>query len=191
MKIFSLISIGVVLIISGLSWHAWSQDIDIHPISPPPGFEPLGGPGIGENIGPKKGIGIIQKISSSEIIINSKLYRISPDIKKKKIKDPRLLKDYILMNGSIVSFQLNNLGEIVDCKKIGQIHKFCWINSIDDEGIVCNDQYRKLSSSYTFKDIEGKAIPKSAFNEGDRVGLLFDDNKQVLSIWKLNDFLLY
>lgn len=181
----------VILLITGLSWQAWSQDIDIHTISPPPGFEPLGGPGVGENVESKTGIGIIQKVTSSELIVNSKLFRISSDIQKKEIKDLSRIKDYILMKGSVISYELNNTGEIIACQKIGQIHSFCQIDRINSTCIVCNDEYRKFASGLTFKNIEGKSIPGSYFNRGDSVGLSFDDNKQVVSIWKLNNFLLY
>jgi len=190
MKIFSINIIAILLIIS-LSWSVWSQDIDIQSISPPPGFEPLGGPGVGENMESKTGIGIIQKVTSSELIVNSKLFRISSDIQKKEIKDPSKIKDYILMKGTVISYELNNNGEIVACQKIGQIHSFCQIDRINSTCVVCNDEYRKLAAGITFKNTEGKSLPRSAFNRGDRVGLLFDDNKQVLSIWKLNNFLLY
>jgi hypothetical protein len=183
--------IAIFFLISGLSYNLIAQDIDIQPINPPPGFESVEGPVTGENLQSLTGKGIIQKVNSNHIIISSKLYYIAADIKEKKIESSSYFKENALTRGSIVTFELNNRGELVDYQKIGQIHTFCKIDRISDKCVVCNDQYRKFSKSILFYDINAKKLSRSDLQKGNRVGLTLDSKRHVITIWKVNNFLLY
>jgi hypothetical protein len=166
----------------------FAQNITIDPITPP--VENPRSQSIETDIH-SSGKGIVQKASESELIINSKKYRVSKYIKKNQIQKVSDLKKYSISRGSIVTFGLNKKGEIVIIEKQHQIHKFCIVDRMDSRGLVCNDRYYRFSSNATFYDINFRTTSRTFFRIQSKVGLEFNQKRQVLGVWKLDKNLFH
>jgi hypothetical protein len=163
----------------------FAQNITIDPVAPPPGMSPP--PQTGETDIHSSDKGIIQKVSETDLIINSKRYLISKHMKKKKMTKISDLRKYSLSRGSIVKFDLNKKGEIIAIEKQNQLHSFCIIDRIDHNGIVCNDRYYRFSAKVKFYNSDCSSLSRSFFKIQTKVGLEFNQDRQLIGVWKIED----
>lgn len=166
--------------------NGFCQDIHIQPIDPMPGFESVGGPAFGEPVSEYSGKGLVQYVTSSKIIINSKMYFVEPgspcvqQITSGEIKQT-----------SIVSFELNEQSQINFLKKIVQLNDTGIIDRITDSAVVYSDHFRELFLYATYHDISGNEINRYDFNKGTFIGLTLNKDNEITSLWKLDGHYMY
>jgi len=160
------------------------ENIQIQSIDPMPGFEKVGGPAFGESIESYSGKGLVQYVSESKIIINSKMFFIDSSCINQ-------ISDNQVRQGSIVKYELNKQARIINIELVIQLTVTGKIDRIDRNAVVLNDQYYLLDLFMTYHDIAGKQIGHYDIKKGDFVGLTLDQDDNVKSLWYLNGHYMY
>jgi len=175
---------SVVIVLIVLSHHAFCENIQIQSIEPMPGFEKVGGPAFGESVESYRGQGLVQYLSDSKIMINSKMYFIDKSCEK-------LISSEEIRRASIVKFELNKQARINNIEVVVQLTITGKIDRIDSNALVLDDQYFPLDLFITYHDITGNQIGHYDINKGDFVGLTVNKEENVKSLWYLNGHYMY
>jgi len=167
-----------------ITFQAYSENININEIDPMPGFEKVTGPAFGEPVESYSGQGLVQYVSGSKIIINSKVFFIDESCKIETPGDQ-------LQNSCIVKYELNKRARIISIKTVVQLILTGNIDRITSNEIVVDDQYFKFSLFATYHNTKGKHISRLAIEKGNFVGLALNKESKVESLWFLNGHIIY
>jgi len=162
------------------------ENITIQPIEPLPAFKEVGGPAFGEPVDTFEGKGLIQYVTPSKIIINSKMYLVDPN----SACTEQIISGEIRI-ASIVSFKLNEQAYVNELKIIVIFNDIGIIYRMSDDHIVYNDIYKSFSLYMSYHDITGNDINKYDFNKGTFIGLTFNNDNEITSLWKLDGHYMY
>jgi len=169
----------LVMSINGLC-----DTIQIESIDPMPGFESVGGPAFGEPVESFSGKGLVQYISESKIMINSKMYFIDSSCL------PLIVSNRI-SRACIVAYELNKQARIKQLDVIARLAVIGTINRINSNELVINDHFYKFGIYATYHNVFGNQISQYDINKGDFVGLIFNKDSDIRSLWHLNGFYMY
>jgi len=174
----------MILLLFVFSHYGFCENIHIQTINPMPGFEKVGGPAFGEKVTSYSGQGLVQYVSESRIMINSKMYFMNKACENQtatgQIRKACIVK-YTLNKQAVI----NNLVLIVQLKNTGKVDR------IDDDAVVINDHFYKLGLFITYHDISGYNTSHYNIKKGDFVGVTFNKENHVKSLWYLNGHYLY
>jgi hypothetical protein len=177
-------TIYLLVLLFVFSHIGFCETIQIQTIDSMPGFEKVGGPAFGESVKSYSGQGLVQYVSDSKIIINSKMFLIDKDCKD-KIVSGQIKKAYI------VTYELNKQARIKDIVCVVQLAVTGKIDRIDGEAVVVNDHYYPLDLFITYHDIDGHNIGHYDIEKGDFVGLALKKEGNVSELWYLNGHYMY
>ena len=166
--------------------NALCDNIQIESIEPMPDFTNVGGPVFGEPVSSYSGKGLVQYVSKSKIMINSKMYFVdqtSPCIK--------MIETQNIQPASIVSYTLNKKACVNHLELIVQLDYTDRLDRMDNNAAVCNDTYRDFYIHISFHDISGDRISRYDFDNGDYVGMVVNKNREIESLWQLNGHYMY
>jgi hypothetical protein len=173
-----------LIILFAFCYYGYCESIQIQTIDPMPGFEKVGGPAFGEPVESYSGQGLVQYVSESKIMINSKMYFIDNSCVN-QITSGQIVK------ASIVKYALNKHGKIINIEIVVQLTATGKIDRIDREAVVVNDIYHLLDLFINYHDINGHNIGHYDLNKRDFVGLVLNKDNNVRAIWYLNGHNLY
>jgi len=162
------------------------ENISIQPISPLPDFENIGGPAFGEPVDNLDGKGLVQYVTPSKIIINSKMYNVDP-----KSPCTKQITSGEIRIASIVSFKLNNQAYVNELQTIVKFNDIGSIYRISDDHVVYNDIYKSFSLYISYHDITGNDINRYDFDKGTFIGLKLNEDNEITSMWKLDGHYMY
>jgi len=175
---------SIILLLLTISQPAYCEDIHIQSIEPMPGFEKVGGPAFGEAVKSYSGQGLVQFVSDSKIMINSKMYFMDDTC-------AALITSGQIQKASIVTYKLNKQAMIIKLEIVAQLTVTGKIDRIDSNALVINDHYYPLSHFVSYDDISGDRISHYDLNKNDFVGLTFNQEQEIKSVWYLNGYYLY
>jgi len=178
------IKYSIILIFSIYCMHGFCENIQIKPIDKLPEFKNVGGPAFGEPVKSYSGKGLVQYVSDSKMIINSKMYFLDSSCV------PLITSDKI-RTGSIVSYALNKQAHITNLTLVVKLAVIGRIDRIDTDAIICDDHYYKFSLYVTYHSFNAEKLGKYDFEKGCYVGLTFNKERKINSIWYLNGHYLY
>jgi len=181
MKIRYLI---ILLLIIFCSHQGYCENIQIDTIAPMPGFEKVGGPAFGESVENYSGQGLVQYISDLKIIINSKMFFIEKSCENQ-------ISSGQIRRASIVKYELNKQARIHAIECVVQLAATGKIDRINSDELVVDDQYYLIDLFVTYHEISGDQISRFDFKKGAFVGLTFNEEEKVHSIWYLNGHYIY
>ena len=176
--------LSIIILLLTISQSGYCKDIQIQSIEPMPGFEKVGGPAFGEAVKSYSGQGLVQFVSDTKIMINSKMYFMD-DACVAQITSGQIQK------ASIVTFKLNKQAMIIKLDIVAQLTVTGKIDRIDSNALIINDHYYKLSHFVTYYDISGDKISHYDIDKNDFVGLTFNKEQEINSVWYLNGYYLY
>ncbi|MBF0450179.1 MAG: hypothetical protein HQK75_05715 [Candidatus Magnetomorum sp.] len=182
MKIFYI----TFLLLVSLGTNGFCENIHIQSIDPMPGFESVGGPAFGEPVSTYSGKGIVQYITATKIMINSKMYLVDPSS-----ACVHQITSGEIRQSSIVSYELNELAHVSKLTLVVQLTDTGIINRITDNEVIYSDHYRALFLYVICYDITGEEINRYDLQKGDFIGLTVNKENEIDSLWKLDGHYMY
>jgi len=176
----------IILFLLIFATNGLCDSVQIESIDPMPDFKNVGGPAFGEKVKSYSGKGLVQYVSSTKMMINSKMYFVdqtSPCVE--------MIETHQIKRASIVSFTLNKKASVNQLKLIVQLDFTGILDRMDDIAVVCDDTYRELYIHASFHDISDRAITRYDFDIGDFIGMTVNQDRQIESLWYLNGYFLY